>query len=171
MIHGLALQLKGALKLYSAPDRGTRAELWLPVADGAPPMALAKVLAETVPPVAAKTQRARLLFVEDDFLIGLSTASLLEDLGHSVIRVSSGSEALAVLGGTEAVDLLITDYAMPGMTGMQLAEEARKLRPNLRILLATGYADLPSKAGFDLPRLSKPYRQKELAEHIDAMLA
>ena len=65
---------------------------------------------------------------------------------------------------------MITDYAMPGMTGLQLAEQARSLRPGLPILLATGYADLPARASLDLPRLNKPCQQTELAEQIEALL-
>ena len=65
---------------------------------------------------------------------------------------------------------MITDYAMPGMTGLQLAEEARRLRPDLPILLATGYADLPSHSDLELPRLSKPYQQRQLAEQIAHLL-
>jgi CheY-like chemotaxis protein len=75
-----------------------------------------------------------------------------------------------VLQAGQPIDLMITDYAMPGMTGMQLAEAARKLRPDLPILLATGYADLPQGASLDLPRLSKPYQQKQLADHIAALV-
>jgi signal transduction histidine kinase len=69
-----------------------------------------------------------------------------------------------------AIDLLITDYAMPGMTGLELAEEARRLRPGLPILLATGYADLPTQTDLELPRLSKPYQQRQLAEQIASLL-
>ena len=65
---------------------------------------------------------------------------------------------------------MITDYAMPGMTGLELAEQARALRPNLPILLATGYADLPTRPGVVLPRLSKPYQQQQLAEQIQNLL-
>jgi signal transduction histidine kinase len=166
MIHGLALQLKGTLRLYSDMGRGTRAELWLPVADGK-----AAVRAQEASPNAGTSRRRlKLLFVDDDALISLSTAALLEDLGHAVIKVSSGTAALDVLKGEEAVDLMITDYAMPGMTGLQLAEAARKLRPGLPILLATGYADLPARARVDLPRLAKPYRQHQLAEKITSMV-
>ena len=68
------------------------------------------------------------------------------------------------------VDLMITDYAMPGMTGLQLAEAARKLRPALPILLATGYAELPARTKLVLPRLAKPYQQKQLAERITALV-
>ncbi len=107
---------------------------------------------------------------DDDFLISLSTTSLLEDLGHTVITASSGPEALNVLRAGQPIDMMITDYAMPGMTGLQLAEEARALRPDLPILLATGYADLPTKSCFDLPRLNKPYQQMQLAEQIQGLL-
>jgi len=167
MIHGLALQLKGALRLFSEPGQGTRAELWLPMADGP------AVAASVEPAVAerASRQRATLLFVDDDYLINLSTASLLEDLGHTVIKAMSGSAALSVLQQGEAIDLMITDYAMPGMTGLELAQEARRLRPHLPILLATGYADLPANAELELPRLSKPYQQRQLAEQIASLLA
>jgi PAS domain S-box-containing protein len=166
MIHGLAQQLKGALRLFSTPGRGTRAEFWLPVAQG-----VAEATAsEAIAPPATGNRRATLLFVDDDFLISLSTTSLLEDLGHTVVAASSGSEALAVLRSGRPVDMMITDYAMPGMTGLQLAEEARALRPGLPILLATGYADLPMRAELELPRLQKPYQQTQLAERIQSLL-
>ncbi|MGZ5901930.1 MAG: ATP-binding protein [Reyranella sp.] len=166
MIHGLALQLKGALRLSSEIGRGTRAELWLPIANGS----AAVVAPEPADGVGTSKRHATVLFVDDDFLISLSTASLLEDLGHTVIKAPSGPAALEVLKDDKPVDLMITDYAMPGMTGLQLAEEARKLRPDLPILLATGYADLPARASFELPRLSKPYMQKQLAEQITSLL-
>jgi signal transduction histidine kinase len=166
MIHGLALQLKGALRLFSEPGRGTRAELWLPVANGH----AARAASEAAAPDHPTKRHGVLLFVDDDFLISLSTASLLEDLGHTVIKASSGADALVVLRDGRAIDLMITDYAMPGMTGLQLAEEARRLRPELPILLATGYADLPASAKLELPRLSKPYQQRQLAEQIAHLL-
>src|SRR5262249_29613666 len=111
-------------------------------------------------------RRLTLLFVDDDALISLSTVALLEDLGHAVIKASSGDAAIEVLKSDRPIDLLITDYAMPGMDGVQLAKEARLLRPTLPVLLATGYADLPARTNIDLPRLSKPYRQHQLAEKI-----
>ncbi len=166
MIHGLAQQLKGALRLSSEPGKGTRAELWLPVA-------ASKVVAvepERAPDEKAGKHRATVLFVDDDFLIRLSTASLLEDLGHTVIKAASGAEALEILGRGQKIDMLITDYAMPGMTGLQLAEAVRGLLPRLPILLATGYADLPAHTAFDLPRLSKPYHQHDLAQQIGTLL-
>ena len=166
MIHGLAQQLKGALRLFSTPGQGTRAELWLPVALGAARVTAPEPAAED----SDEKRRATLLFVDDDFLIGLSTTSLLEDLGHTVVKASSGPEALEVLRSGGPIDLMITDYAMPGMTGLELAEQARALRPELPILLATGYADLPTRPKFALPRLSKPYQQQQLAEQIQSLL-
>ena len=70
-----------------------------------------------------------------------------------------------------AVDLLMTDHAMPGMTGLELAEIARRKWPTLRVLLATGYADLPDHETTDLPRLSKPYHQAQLQAEINRLLA
>ena len=166
MIHGLALQLKGSLRLYSEPGRGTRAELWLPAAAGRTATRAPEGSGEDV----AGTRRLTLLFVDDDTLISLSTVALLEDLGHEVIEAASGQEALDVLESGTPVDLMITDYAMPGMTGLQLAEAARKLRPALPILLATGYAELPARTKLVLPRLAKPYQQKQLAERITALV-
>jgi len=87
-----------------------------------------------------------------------------------VIKASSGADALVVLRDGQAIDLMITDYAMPGMTGLQLAEEARRLRPGLPILLATGYADLPAENTLDLPRLNKPYQQRQLADQVAHLL-
>jgi signal transduction histidine kinase/CheY-like chemotaxis protein len=166
MIHGLALQLKGALRLVSDVGRGTRAELWLPVANGA----AASAAPDSQPEADVSKRRLTLLFVDDDFLISLSTAALLEDLGHDVIKASSGPAALDVVKSGKPIDLLITDYAMPGMTGVQLADAVRELRPDLPILLATGYADLPARAKVELPRLSKPYQQKQLAERITSLV-
>ena len=104
--------------------------------------------------------------VDDDALIATSTAYLLEDLGHTVSEANSGARALEILKEGHTVDLLITDYSMPRMTGMQLANAARELRPNLPILLATGYADLPNGADLDIPRLRKPYQQHQLVAEI-----
>jgi CheY-like chemotaxis protein len=87
-----------------------------------------------------------------------------------VIEAYSGQKALEILRNGRKVQLMITDYAMPGMTGLQLAEEARRLRPGLPILLATGYADLPAENTLDLPRLNKPYQQRQLADQVAHLL-
>jgi CheY-like chemotaxis protein len=108
---------------------------------------------------------ATILFVEDDAVIAMAVVEMLTDLGHLVIEAHSGPKALKILQDGRSVDLLLTDYAMPGMTGLELARAARELHPNLPILLATGYAELPS-GDPDFPRLLKPYQQKDLASQI-----
>ncbi|WP_433706323.1 ATP-binding protein [Paraburkholderia sacchari] len=168
MIHGLALQLNGALRLVSKAGCGTQAELWLPVTSQAPSAPVHEELAtqENAPVVA----RATILLVDDDPLISTSTSYLLEDLGHEVIEANSGTDALDVLRTGQRVDLLITDYSMPKMNGTQLACAARELRPGLPILIATGYADLPQKTHMDIPRLRKPYQQQQLMAEISKAL-
>jgi CheY-like chemotaxis protein len=96
----------------------------------------------------------------------MSTVDMLEDLGHNVIEANSGANALEILRDGRAVDLLITDYSMPQMNGVQLAAAAREIRPKLPILLATGYAELPAGSGVDLPRIGKPYQQDQLAVEV-----
>jgi CheY-like chemotaxis protein len=117
------------------------------------------------------TNTAKILVVDDDPLIAMSTVDMLEDLGHTVIRASSGKRALELLEIESAVDVLMTDQAMPGMTGLELAKIARSKWPKLRVLLATGYADLPRHEKTDLPRLSKPYHQAQLQAEINRLLA
>jgi DNA-binding LytR/AlgR family response regulator len=87
-----------------------------------------------------------------------------------VVEARSGEEALALLRRTRTVDLVLTDYAMPGMTGLQLASAVATERPGMVILLSTGYAELPSDARLSLPRLSKPFDQAALAKAIEAAM-
>ena len=112
----------------------------------------------------------KILLVDDDPLIALTTLDMLEDLGHEVLEAHSGADALDLLERAGGVDLLITDFAMPRMNGAQLAEAARDVIPRLPVLLATGYADLPSGVNISLPRIGKPYTQEELAEEIEKLL-
>jgi signal transduction histidine kinase/CheY-like chemotaxis protein len=164
MVHGLAVQLGGALQLSSTLGKGTTATLILPVATAAPE-------AESPAQVAPKVNRsAVILFVDDDPLIAMSTMEMLEDLGHQVIGANSGSHALDIIKSEQPIDLMMTDHVMPGMTGIELAAASRQLRPSLPILLATGYADLPEGAQLDLPRLAKPYHQDQLRDRLDQLL-
>jgi signal transduction histidine kinase len=166
MIHGLAVQLNGKFQLFSAPGHGTKAEIWFP-------STTQKIedkgmdVTRTDPGV---TARAKILVVDDDALIAMSTVDMLEDLGHEVLEANSGARALELLGGGNQIDLMITDYSMPGMNGAQLAKAALEINPALPILVATGYADLPPGAGIDLPRLGKPYTQDQLAFEIAKVL-
>ena len=165
MVFGLAQQSGGALRLESAPSSGTTARLWLPVASETtlPSGRTPNIVTQASGPV-------RILVVDDDLLIAGSTVDLLEDLGHQVIEAHSAKEALRLLEGGLAADLLITDHAMPGMTGIELAREVRRQYPQLPILLATGFADLEGSEVVDVARLAKPYTQAQLATEIAHLL-
>jgi CheY-like chemotaxis protein len=164
MVHGLAVQLGGLLELSSEIGKGTTAALWLPIAT--------KSLAVKEPVVLQVTpgRPADILVVDDDPLIAMSTVSMLEDLGHTAIEANSAQRALEILEAGQAVDLMMTDQAMPGMTGVELAEIVRRKRPNMPVLLVTGYADLPTARTSNLRRLSKPYHQAQLQAEIDRLL-
>jgi CheY-like chemotaxis protein len=114
--------------------------------------------------------RYAILLVDDDALVCSSTSSTLADLGHQVFAASSGKRALEILRAGTMVDLVLTDQAMPGMTGLQLAAEIRASWPDLPIMLTTGYAELPDRGGLSLPRLGKPYGQEEMVAAIAALM-
>lgn len=165
MVQGLAQQSGGGLALSSRPGAGTLAEIWLPRALRAPQAAQPSAAAE--PPQPPRC----VLVVDDDPLVIAGTALMLEELGHRPLTARSADEALAVLAGEAGIDLVLTDYAMPGMTGVELAEQLRRDRPGLKVALATGYADLPAAATAWLPRLNKPYGLPELAVLVARLTA
>ncbi|MET3844060.1 signal transduction histidine kinase/CheY-like chemotaxis protein [Bradyrhizobium sp. OAE829] len=164
MVFGLAQQSGGALRLESSLSGGTTVRLYLPIAMKAP------AVPGRAPVTPKRSASARILFVDDDPLIAASTVSLLEDLGHDVIEAHSAPEALRLLERGLVPDLLITDHAMPGMTGSELALEVRRRHSRLPILLATGFAELDGDKVADLPRLGKPYTLDQLASEIARLL-
>ncbi|WP_448099886.1 response regulator [Luteibacter jiangsuensis] len=169
MVHGLAEQLGGALVMRSKKDEGTTAEIWLPAA---PALQAAAPAAPVAAPSFCRiptTRTLRVLTVDDDELVRATTVEMLEDLGYAVIAARSGAEALNLIEEA-AVDLVITDHAMPQMTGTQLAIRLRERYPTLPIVLATGYADLPAGPQIDLPRLAKPYSQAALASMVEQVM-
>ena len=97
--------------------------------------------------------------------------SMLEDLGHTVLEATSASSALDIIRREDTIDLVITDQAMPHMTGSDLAAAIRLEKPGLPIILATGFAELPPGADEGLPKLSKPFLQQQLAEAIARTVA
>jgi signal transduction histidine kinase/CheY-like chemotaxis protein len=159
MVHGLAAQLGGALRLTSEPGKGATIELWLPVIEAAAPAPLA---ANAAP---HGISAGAVLLVEDDALVRASTSAMLADLGYAVIEAVSGQEALKVLEGGVAIDLLVTDHLMPGVTGAELARTVADRWPAIRALIISGYADVDEIAP-DLPRLVKPFRQGDLASAL-----
>ena len=115
-------------------------------------------------------RRLTILVVDDDPLVLMGTVDMLEDLGHDVMQANSGREALDLLVG-RSVDLVVSDQSMPQMTGAQLAIKIRESQPNLPIVLATGYADLPPDVPAGIKRLGKPFSQMELAQVVSATTA
>jgi CheY-like chemotaxis protein len=162
MVHGMAQQSGGTLLLKSRPGQGTSAELYLPVAQGEPASA-----AEAVSAYPLHTARKlAILTVDDDPLVALNTSALLEELGHTVYSAPSALHALDILRREKKIDLTITDQLMPGMTGSELASRIRAENALMPIILATGYAELSPGEAQGLPRLAKPFSQRELAEAI-----
>jgi signal transduction histidine kinase/CheY-like chemotaxis protein len=160
MVHGLCAQSGGALRLISAPGQGTRAEIWLPRAElGSEPAPAPQV----IPAAQPAARSLDVLVVDDDPLVLATSAALLADLGHAAREVDSGTAALAALRDGPLPDLVLTDHAMPGMTGAELALRIAALHPGLPVILASGYADLPAGEAPEVPRLDKPFGRDALA--------
>ena len=167
MVHGLAEQSGGKFVLSSNKGRGTTAELWLPLTDEA---AAAADIVTTPAPAEEKFAAKRILVVDDDFLVLLNTVTMTEDLGHQVFEATSGKEALAILKNQE-IDILITDYAMPKMNGGELASAVATSWGHTKIIVATGYAEMPTehKGRFEL--LGKPFGSQDLKTAIERAVA
>ena len=163
MVHGLTAQSGGAMDIASEVGRGTVITLWLPRASEAVVRSLPvpEAVAEAAPRSAL-----RILLVDDDVLVSMNTANMLIDLGHEVLEAHSGVHALRMLESEGAFDAVITDYAMPGMNGLELATRITNGNPQMLVILATGYAELPTESSFTFPRLSKPYTQAQLVEAL-----
>jgi PAS domain S-box-containing protein len=164
MVHGLAAQLGGAFALTSTPNKGTRADLYLPVADSVAQPLQREAL---VPP--RPLRPLKLLLIDDEELVREGTAEMLRDLGHTVHETEGCAEALAKLADGLQVDAVISDYMMPRMNGAELARRLGELRPDLPILIVTGYAG----SGLELrrPQLAKPFRQADLAAALEALVS
>ena len=158
MVRGLTEQSGGTVTIESKVGVGTAVHLWLP--ETSQPVAEATAAPAIAEPAAARA--LKILVVDDDFLVAMNTSAMLDDLGHEVVEVHSGQRALDELQRVGDFDLMITDQAMPQMTGTQLIDAARQSRPGLPVILATGYAELPADADQTIPRLSKPFFQADL---------
>jgi CheY-like chemotaxis protein len=164
MVHGLTEQLGGGLTITSRPAKGTTVDLWLPIS----PFAVEE---DGQSPGTAKAPEARgkALLVDDEELVRLSTADMLMDLGYEVVEAASAEQALRLVGEGLRPELVVTDHLMPGMSGVDLARELRADRPDLPVLIVSGYADVDGIApGF--PRLTKPFRSAELAASLAALV-
>ena len=164
MVHGFAEQSGGRFTLQSQQGKGTTAELLLPVAKASPQAAGPIHSSQAAP--AKKIGSLTILAVDDDALVLMNTIAMLEDLGHTAFEAFSGREALEILRREDSVDLVITDQAMPQMTGMQLAKAIKHEWPDIPVLLATGYTDRVPGDDIGLPKLTKPFLQRDLADAI-----
>jgi signal transduction histidine kinase len=167
MVDGLVAQSGGAMRIQSQLGVGTTIELWLPVSDGQPTEHPRRAAAPRVDGV----RPCRVLLVDDDPIVASGTAAMLEDLGHVAIDVSSGAQALELLADDPDIDLVITDHAMPEMTGGELAVAIKRRWPGLPVALVSGYTELPGELHPDLPRLAKPYKQEDLARLLSSLVA
>jgi signal transduction histidine kinase/CheY-like chemotaxis protein len=166
MVHGLAAQLGGGFLLTSAPGEGTRVDLYLPVAaEGAP--AESKSAKESVRVI---DRRLSVLLVDDEEIVRTATAEMIRDLGHEVVEAASGPEALTRLRDGLSVDVVITDYMMPGMNGGALARSVAKSFPSVPVLLITGYTG-PADEVLHLARLAKPFGQADIAGALAGLFA
>ncbi len=176
MARGFAEQSGGALRIESAPGRGTTVSLWLPVAPTA--TAGEGAAAEGAAPDDDKGgERARVIVVDDDAAVREVVAELLEDTGYSVAAFEEGEAVIAHLRAGEPAHVLVADLTMPGMDGLEVIRTAQSIRPGLPAVLLTGYAgDAASIAvggalsgAFSL--LRKPITAAALADRVAALLA
>lgn len=164
MIDGLTAQLGGAFTLSSEIGRGTRADLFLPVAAGCAAEALLPW--DTAMP---QMRSLHIMLIDDEDVVRFGTAEMLREIGHHVRDFATGTQALSELQAGLQVDMIITDYMMPGMNGASLARRATQLKPELPVLVVTGYAGGELELG--LPQLTKPFRHTDLAQAISRTLA
>jgi PAS domain S-box-containing protein len=165
MVYGFARQSGGTFRLESTPGEGTRAEIWLPQATEQERSVEGDAEALDCHDGPALT----ILLVDDHPEVRITTAALLNELGHQVMEAQSGAEALDVIRRQDGgIDLLLSDYAMPHLSGTDMLAAARQLRPNLPALLITGYADAEEigERPTDVAILSKPFSLPQLASAV-----
>jgi PAS domain S-box-containing protein len=165
MVRGLAAEFGGRLVLTSRKGEGTTAEIWLPTAVATAEVSNTDETMTSEPLPQAETRD--ILVVDDDALVLMGIVDMLQDLGHRPMEAPSAKAALEILRSGKKVDLVLTDQAMPEVTGLQLAETIRREWPGLPVILATGYADVGAPA--DLLQLRKPFYQQDLRRVIAAI--
>ena len=166
MVYGFVKQSKGHITIQSEKGRGTNVLICLPRAD-----AEATPVVKTRVPERAEQGHETILVVEDDPLVRSYVLTQIRSLGYRTLAASNGLEALAVLRGSEQIDLLFTDVIMPGsINGRELSIEASRLRPGLKVLFTSGYTenaiDHDGRLDHGVQLLKKPYRRSDLASML-----
>jgi signal transduction histidine kinase len=171
-VYGFVRSAGGDVTIDSEVGRGTSVQLFFPRSQE--PLAEEAYPAASEMPLRPAFSGETVLLVEDDAAVLAMAAESLEELRYRVIVARNAREALAHVDGPERIDIMFSDVVMPGgMNGVQLAVEARRLRPGLKILLTSGYAGEPSSHNTiaeDLDVLIKPYRRDELAQRLRVVL-
>ena len=175
-VYGFAKQSGGGVSIETAPGRGTTVKVYLPgapEAEGEDADGVAGAGAGAQDGWGRGARPAHILLVDDEDAVREVTASVLRDLGHTVMEAANGFVALDLLNRPGCrIDLLVVDFAMPGMNGAEVARGARTARPGLPVLFITGYADLSALAGTGEDRIvQKPFREGELERKLARCLA
>jgi len=171
MVYGFVKQSNGHIKIYSEEGHGTTIKIYLPRAGTD-----ADAAAATQVPAALEGGTETILVVEDDALVRNYVATQLAGLGYTTLTAANATEALEYIDGVESFDLLFTDVIMPGsINGRQLADEARRRRPGLRVLYTSGYTENAivhhGRLDAGVLLLPKPYVSSDLARMIRTALA
>jgi len=168
-VYGFVKQSGGNVRIYSELGEGTTVKLYLPRYVGKVPSTQAKPAH-----VLRADRHETILVVEDEERVRQLSVSLLQELGYEVIAAPDGPAALALLERTPRVDLLFTDVGLPRMNGRQLADEARKRHPQLKVLFTTGYAKNAivhhGRLDADVQLIVKPFTFAELSEKVRNVL-
>ncbi|WP_262031000.1 PAS domain S-box protein [Microvirga sp. Mcv34] len=172
MVYGFAKQSEGHVRIYSEVGRGTTVKIYLPCHAGE---------LEGDAPTSASTESYRagagetVLVVEDEPVVRSLILEVLADLGYQALEAMDGPSGLKILESKQRIDLLVSDVGLPGLNGRQLADHARLVRPHLKVLFITGYAEQAAIAsGFLAPgmeMITKPFAIEDLAARIREIIA
>jgi signal transduction histidine kinase len=171
-VYGFVRQSSGNVKIYSELGEGTTVKVYLPRFTGG---AQAQDEADSAPEASGIAGAETILIVEDDDMLRAYTVEILRDLGYHVLDAPNGAAALSIVDRDGAIDLLFTDVVIPGgMNGRQLAEEATRRKPGLKVLFTTGYTRNAivhhGRLDADVELIGKPYSPSELGTKIRSVL-
>ncbi len=167
IVHGFAAQSGGLAEIASTPGEGTKVDLWLPRAKSKTPQCVVPDRGLSL----IEPHHARILVCDDDLGVLTFVATVLRDNGHAVWETDTPSEALAIIEREKPLDLLVVDYAMPGMNGIAVIDRARACQRGLNVILMSGHADVLRSGGASgIPLLAKPFKVAELRQRICEVL-